>query len=385
MQRRDFIKALGAGLVVFSPPMLALGAEITHSKAATAKIVWVVLRGAMDGLHALVPVSDPDLNVHRPKLVGGIKSGLLPLNNDFALHPSLVNLHSWYLDKQLLPVVAVSSGYQQRSHFDGQDYLESGLPEINHDSGWLARAVEIRHKQALAIARSTPISLRDDNTNKAQVSTWYPSGLKSADEDLYQSLIKMYERDPLLSSRLADGLETGQMAGMNVNAEKRKGKFTDLTRSCAQLMSGDIDCAMLELGGWDTHNNQHARLARQLSELDNGLAILKQGLGKSWNNTVVVVATEFGRTVKENGTGGTDHGTGSMLLLAGGAVQGGRVMGQWPGLANEQLFEQRDLMPTSNSFSWIGKVLSEHWGFSDQELSRVFPDRPLIADKLLKS
>jgi uncharacterized protein (DUF1501 family) len=168
-------------------------------------------------------------------------------------------------------------------------------------------------------------------------------------------------------------------------SNSKKGRFSDLAKSCANLMVKDnsIDCAMLELGGWDTHNNQNARLARQLTLLDDGLAELKSGLGKQWQDTVVIVASEFGRTVKQNGTLGTDHGTGSALFLAGGAVNGGQVLGKWPGLKNEQLFEGRDLMPTSNTFSWIANVLEQHWSLTPNQLKDVLPNAKRLVDKVI--
>jgi uncharacterized protein (DUF1501 family) len=170
-------------------------------------------------------------------------------------------------------------------------------------------------------------------------------------------------------------------------SKKRQGKFIDLTKACANLLTNqneNIDCAMLEFGGWDTHSNQSNRLERNLNELDQGLGELKEGLGKEWQNTVIIIGTEFGRTVKENGTGGTDHGTGSALFLAGGAVQGGRVLGDWPGLETSQLFEQRDLMPTSNSYSWISNVLANHWQIPESALQHVFPNITPNSEVLIK-
>ena len=142
------------------------------------------------------------------------------------------------------------------------------------------------------------------------------------------------------------------------------------------------DSAMLELGGWDTHNNQANRLEKKLAELDKGLDALKAGLGEHWQNTLVIVATEFGRTAKENGTAGTDHGTGGAMLFAGGAINGGQVLGGWPGLKREQLFEERDLMPTSNSLSWIATALAQHWQFTDEELAYAFPSASVYKQKL---
>jgi uncharacterized protein (DUF1501 family) len=281
-------------------------------------------------------------------------------------------MHNWYQDKSMLPIVAVSSGYPRRSHFDGQDFLESGKGEIDQDSGWLARAIDVKNKKALAVSRSTPISLRSSD----QVNTWYPSKLKGSDDDIYSALGQLYQYDEALKENLEKGLEVkGLVETETSKNKKRSGKFIELTKACAKLMVGDegLDCAMLELGGWDTHNNQSNRLQQKLTELDKGLAALKAGFGNEWQNTVVIIGTEFGRTVKENGSGGSDHGTGSALFLAGGAINGGKIKGRWPGLNDDELFAQRDLMPTSNSFAWIGSVLSQHWQFSEKELAQVFP------------
>ena len=391
LSRRKFIKMAGAGLAVLSFPMspafaFEAGSKVKSNFKHKPKIVWVVLRGALDSLHTIVPTFDAQYAQLRPKLSASFKGPLLPLEKGFALHPSLINLHQWYQEKSLLPIVAVSSGYPRRSHFDGQDFLESGKDEIDHDSGWLARAIAVKDKSALAVARSTPISLRSPFANSEQVNTWYPSKFKSADEDIYAALNKLYQDDEALKEKLNSALAIKGLVDDN-GQHKQKGKFNDLAKSCAKLMTAEqgVDCAMLELGGWDTHNNQSARLARKLTELDSGLAELKAGLGDEWQNTVVIIGTEFGRTAKENGTGGTDHGTASALFLAGGAVNGGKVKGHWPGLKPDELFQQRDLMPTSNSFSWFASVLSQHWQLSEQELQQVFPHIKSYSEVLIKS
>ena len=383
LSRRKFIKMASASFAALSFPGLFAAEIKINSSVTKPKIVWVLLRGALDSLHTVIPAIDPQYKTLRPKLSISFKAPLLPLEKGFALHPSLANLHQWYQAKQLLPIVAVSSGYKQRSHFDGQDFLESGIGEIDHDTGWLARAIDVKNKRALAVARSTPISLRSSE----QVNTWYPSTLKNADDDIYQALAKLYQDDELLSTNLEKGLEVRGLVGQDkFSNKKRQGQFFELSKACAKLMAGQvIDCAMLELGGWDTHNNQANRLSQKLTELDNGLAQLKVGLADEWQNTVVIIGTEFGRTAKENGTGGTDHGTGSALFLAGGAVDGGRVLGEWPGLGETELLEQRDLMPTTNSFSWIATMLFQHWGFSNQELLQVFPHVKVYDQKLILS
>ena len=355
LQRRRLIKAFGASLVLFNTGTIAkVASEASKTSLTNKKIVWVVLRGAMDSINTLVPTFDRNLSSLRPTIHQKIKDELLMLDKGYGLHPSLKNFHQWYQNKQLLPIVAVGSGYDSRSHFDGQDYLESGLPSMDHDTGWLGRALnEIKtDTKALAVANSVPISMRSSD----KVSTWYPSRLKDADDNIYEALINLYQEDEMLLSRLQEGLNTQKMAGDTTT--KRKGKFIDLAKSCGKLMasSDGVDCAMLEVGGWDTHNNQAFRLARQLKELDSGIAALQAELGDYWQDTVVMIATEFGRTAKENGTGGTDHGTGSAMFIAGGAVQGGKVLGKWPGLNESQLFNGRDLMPTTNTFSWVGAV-----------------------------
>ena len=372
LTRRKFIKMTSVGLALLSFP--GMGATMVKAKATASnpKIVWVLLRGALDSLHTVIPTFEADYRALRPKLSGSFNTPLLPLEKGFELHPSLINLHQWYQAKQLLPIVAVSSGYDRRSHFDAQDFLESGVGEIDQDSGWLARAIDVKNKRALAVARSTPISLR----SSGQVNTWYPSNLKSADDDIIEALAKLYQNDELLSANLEKGIEIRGLVKPEMDKNsKRQGQFVELNKACAKLMVADknVDCAMLELGGWDTHNNQANRLEKKLSELDKGLAQLKAGLAEEWQNTVVIIGTEFGRTAKENGTGGTDHGTASALFVAGGAIAGGKIAGKWPGLSNAALFEQRDLMPTTNSFSWIANILVQHWQFSQQELLQVFP------------
>ncbi|WNC73054.1 DUF1501 domain-containing protein [Thalassotalea psychrophila] len=380
MKRRQFIKTLGASasLVLLQTPALA---AVNKLVSKPKKIVWVVLRGAMDSLHTIVPITDKNYHVLRPKLAPSIANDLLPLSTDFAFHPALKHMHGLYKSKQLLPIVAVGSGYPRRSHFDGQDYLESGLSSLDHDTGWLGRALNemTANTKALAVANSVPISMR----SSSKVSTWYPSRLKDADENIYEALMNLYQNDEMLSSRLQEGLNTQEMAGNT--STKKKGKFVDLAKSCGKLLANNdgVDCAMLEVGGWDTHNNQTVRLNRQLEGLDQGIAALQAELGEYWQDTVVIVATEFGRTAKENGTGGTDHGTGSAMFIAGGAVQGGKVLGDWPGLAKEQLFNNRDLMPTTSTFSWIGAVLQQHWQLDSKTIANVFPDNPAYTTQLI--
>lgn len=368
MNRRQFLQCSGASLMLWPLTSTAM----SPSKIKKKKLVFIMLRGALDALHTIVPTSDETLVKLRPKLSSGAKEALLRLNNDFALHPSLKTMHNWYQQNMLLPIVATGSGYGKRSHFDGQDYLESGLNQIDHDTGWLGRAVAVTQKMGLAVNQTTPIVFR----SAQDVKTWYPNNLKAADDDIFGDLIDLYQGDPALMSKLQDGLKTKALIADATDKKKNKDRFVELAKACGQLLAAEHgpDCAMLEMGGWDTHNNQAGRLKRKLSELDTGLAALQASLKQDWQDTVVIVASEFGRTVRENGTGGTDHGTGSCLFVAGGGLNGGHMLGDWPGLKPEQLFENRDLKPTSNTFSWIAALLSEHWQLSAGQLQAIFPN-----------
>ena len=379
MQRREFLKSAAAGWLVLSCP-LADAVTSVNSKIKNKKLVWVMLRGAMDSLHALLPYFDPDLEKHRASLIESIRETSFTLDRGFALHPAFSQLNQWYQQGQFLPVVAVASGHRQRSHFDAQDQMESGLDLTNHESGWLARAVNAMHGEGLAISQTVPIALRGlDNAN-----TWYPSQFAPVEDDLLNRLSSLYENDPQFEQWLEQAVNSRNTMGMNEKTSK-KVNFDELAKRCGELLnqSKNAQFAMLELGGWDTHNAQVNRLNRQFASLDSGLAQLKSALGESWQDTVVLVSTEFGRTVAVNGTGGTDHGTASALFMLGGAVKGKRVLGEWPGLANEQLYEARDLKPTSDIRSWMGAVLQQHCGLSVEQVKQVFPDVVAVTQTII--
>ena len=383
--RRNFVKGAAAGWVFLqSANAYSIASTIPNKKLSNKKLVWVFLRGALDSLHTIVPISDPHLPAYRSSLLEPIKEKLLPLNKDYALHPSLSFLHDLYKQKQMTPIVAVASGYRERSHFDAQDQMESGLNETDHESGWLARFASQIQGQGVAISRSVPIALR---SRSAKAETWFPSSFPEVEEDLLARLSSLYESDEALQQNIKALIAQKENPNMQME-EKKRTNFPYLAERCGELLSSNqnMQCAMLEMGGWDTHNNQQSRLSRQLTQLDDGLKKLKLSLGDAWDDTLVVVSTEFGRTVAVNGTQGTDHGTGSGMFLIGGALsdmsdktkglQGGNVHGIWPGLAKEQLFEQRDLMPTSDVRDWIGKAMSAHCGLSSTQIKSIFPDSP---------
>lgn len=375
MKRRQFISALGSSLVCWHTP------SVLASTAQRPKLVWIMLRGAMDSLHAVLPMNDPALLRHRKNFVNAVKDSVHPLERGFALHPSLSTFSQLYQQKELIAVVATSSGANTRSHFRAQDVLESGYSEADAQSGWLNRAVDMYQGQSLAVAHSVPISLRGKHTSQ----TWYPDKFVDSTEDLYDRLQSLYANDEQLLNSLNRGLDTQEKLGDMASA-KRHHQFANLALSCGKLMraSNGPDCSMLELDGWDTHQRQVGRLSRKFTELDQGLASLRKGLGEQWKNTAVIIATEFGRTVAENGTGGTDHGTASAMFLAGGAVRGGHVYGQWPGLDKNKLYQGRDLAPTSDSRQWISAVLKQHWQLSSRQLNTVFPSLPPMNLELIK-
>ncbi len=376
MQRRDLLKWGMAGVVFSQMPNLM---AVENSQPAK-KFIWIMLRGAMDSLHAVVPSFDKNLKTLRAPLVNAIANSLHPLGDGYGLHPALTHFNEWYKEGCFTPVVAVASPYRERSHFDAQDILESGQMPVNNDNGWLARAVNFYRGDAIAIARSVPISLRGNH----KALTWYPSNLPEAEGDLHERLMQLYEGDASLHQRLQEGINTRNMA-MDANNAARP-KFANLTESCGKLLAGNAHthAAMLELGGWDTHNALVPRLEQQFKELNAGLAALRTALGADWNNTVIAIATEFGRTVAVNGTGGTDHGTASALFLTGGAIKGGKVLGEWPGLSKEELYDGRDLRPTSDIRSWIGAVLAQHWGLTTQQLNSVFPNVTAAEKQLVR-
>lgn len=372
INRRDLIKWLGAGVVYSQLPVtgrLAFG-KTSEKQGDSPKLVWVVLRGAMDSLHGVIPAFDDDLLRRRRAIAEPAIDAMLPLDRGFGLNSELINLHNWYQQKQMLPVVAVASPYRQRSHFEGQDILESGLMPMNQDNGWLSRALEITGKTGLAVSHSLPVSLRGGQL----AGTWYPNTIPSAREDLYQRLFQLYKQDNLLHNRLEEALRVRKVVGNSMDGNSRK--FMALAQAAGTLLSHQEgpDVIMLEMGGWDTHDNLHARLARQFRELDSGMQAMKTSMGeKTWSNTVIIIATEFGRTVAINGTAGTDHGTASCLFMAGGGIKGGKVLGDWPGLAKRNLYEERDLRPTSDIRQWISAVLMQHWKLSEAQLAGIFP------------
>jgi uncharacterized protein (DUF1501 family) len=359
------------------------------SNGRDPRLVVVILRGALDGLATVAPVGDPDYaGLHGSiALTSDGPHAASMLDSFFALHPSMPEFARMYRDKQAAIIHAVSTPYRDRSHFDGQDVLESGFPGPGRvQSGWLNRALEIlprgeRVMSALAVGPTTPLVLR----GAAPTVGWAPVTLPQADDDTAMRLVELYRhRDAQLANALSQGLQLEKVAAGTQTDDMRPkpgvNNMRVVARGAAKLMVADDGprIAALAFDGWDTHANEGGpvgRLAFLLSGLDGTLAEFESGLGEHWRDTVVVVATEFGRTARINGTDGTDHGTGTIALLAGGAVKGGRVIADWPSLKAASLYQGRDLAPTTDLRAVIKGVLADHLGIGEAALaSTVFPD-----------
>jgi uncharacterized protein (DUF1501 family) len=353
------------------------------------RLIVVILRGALDGLATVAPIGDPDYAALHGSIAlspDGPHAATM-LDSFFALHPSMPVLTRMYRDGRAAVIHAVSTPYRDRSHFDGQDVLESGYPGPGRvQSGWLNRALEAlpkggRVSGGVAVGATTPLVLR----GAAPTVGWAPAALPQADDDTAARLIDLYNhRDPALATALSQGLKLEKAAlGEDMKPKQgtnNAGAMRLAARGAAKLMAADDGprIAALAFDGWDTHANEGGavgRLAQLLSGLDGALGELESGLGEHWRDTVVVVATEFGRTARINGTEGTDHGTGTIALLAGGAAKGGRVIADWPGLKASSLYEGRDLAPTTDLRAALKGVLRDHLGLSERVLAQsVFPD-----------
>ena len=350
------------------------------------RLIVVILRGALDGLATVAPIGDPDyVALHGSiALSADGPHAATMLDSFFALHPSMPEFARMYRENKAAVIHAVSTPYRDRSHFDGQDVLESGYAGPGRvQSGWLNRALEVLPKgervtRALAVGPTTPLVLR----GAAPTVGWAPVALPQADDDTAARLVDLYRhRDPALGVALSQGLQLEKVAlGDDMRPKPGVNNMRVVARGAAKVMAADDGprIAALAFDGWDTHANEGGpvgRLAQLLSGLDGALAEFESGLSGRWRDTVVVVATEFGRTVRINGTEGTDHGTGTIALLAGGAVEGGRVIANWPTLKPSSLYEGRDLAPTTDLRAVIKGVLSDHLGISESVLaSSVFPD-----------
>jgi len=359
------------------------------------RLVVIILRGALDGLSAVGPVGDPAYAALHGKIALSLSGEYpaLPLDSFFALNPAMPIFARLYREGHAAVVHATATSYRERSHFDGQDVLESGQvgPGLVQ-SGWLNRAIgalpageRVASKGGLAVGPSTPLIMR----GSAPVLGWAPQLLPAATEDLATRVLDLYaQRDPVLQAALVKGLETEKIAAREgMSGEAARSRFgVDTAAGMRLAAEGAVKLIAAEEGprvaalafdGWDTHANEGGatgRLAQLLGGLDGAFEAFEKGLGVRWKDTAILVITEFGRTARINGTTGTDHGTGTVAFLAGGAIKGGRVIADWPGLKDEELYERRDLKPTTDLRSVLKGVLNAQLGLSPTVLAeKVFP------------
>jgi uncharacterized protein (DUF1501 family) len=367
-----------------------------------------VRRGALDGLGAVAPVGDPDwtsLRGDRALRLDG-KPPALPLDGFFALNPAMPNFYRLYQAQQATIVHATATPYRERSHFDGQDVLESGLARPGAvDTGWLNRAlmglasdgqVDGRGSRVLGVGAVTPLVVR----GKAPVMSWVPQQLLPASDDTQARLLELYRHtDQKLAAALEARIRLAALGPAGAVSEpgpddalapqfgiaRVRAYFAEAAGTAARLLAKPDGPRVGAVGfvGWDTHINEGAasgQLANLLGALDGAFAAIETNMGDAWGETVVAVITEFGRTARINGTDGTDHGTGTVAFLAGGALRGGRVVADWPGLKTAQLYEERDLKPTTDLRAVLKGLLRDHLRVEESVLaSTVFPDSASVA------
>jgi uncharacterized protein (DUF1501 family) len=394
--RRELLLASGVLFAWAHLPKLA------RAEGRDPRLLVIVLRGALDGLAAVAPVGDPDwvkLRGDNALLLDG-KTPALPLDSFFALNPAMPNLHRLYQAGQATIVHAAATPYRDRSHFDGQDVLESGVGQVDAaDTGWLNRAlhalapegrVNLARQKAFAVGPVTPLVVR----GPAPVMSWVPQRLPPASGDTTTRLLDLYSHtDPELAQALESRIRLAAMArDGNADSMKEHGNippappaapirayFAEAAGTAAKYLARPDGprVGALAFNGWDTHINEgiaNGLLANLFGALDGAFHAIETGAGDAWADTVVAVVTEFGRTARINGTQGTDHGTGTVAVLIGGALKGGRVIADWPGLKASDLYENRDLKPTTDLRAVLKGLLKDHLRVDDRALAEaVFP------------
>jgi uncharacterized protein (DUF1501 family) len=370
--------------------------KLAYAEGRDPRFLTIILRGALDGLATVAPVGDPDwvaLRGDKALTLGG-QAPALKLDDFFALNPAMPNLHRMYQSNEAIIVHACATPYRERSHFDGQDLLESGLPKpAPSESGWLNRAlsglapggrVDPKGSKVFAVGPVTPLVVR----GPAPVLSWSPQRIVPASDDTVARLLNLYRHsDAKLAGVLEDNSKLAAIEQSGDMAQKPGGPgpaqvrayFAEAAGNAAKFLAQPDGprVGALALDGWDTHVNEGiaaGRLSQLLGSLDDALAAVKANMGAVWQDTVVALATEFGRTAHINGTDGTDHGTATVALLAGGALKGGRVFADWPGLKKADLYENRDLKPTTDLRAVLKGVLKDHLRADDRVLAEnVFP------------
>jgi len=365
--------------------------KIAFANAPTdQRCVVILLRGALDGMSAVVPYGDANLATLRPALVPpavGQSGGMFDLGGFYGLNPLLPGIYAMYQAGEALPIHAVAGPYRTRSHFEAQDLLQLGMADDSSiTSGWLNRVLAELPAQngavpaGLAVGIGTPLLLQ----GPVRIGSYATDHFATPSPDLYARIEALNAGDPITGPAIAGGLQA-QAFDNNIMSDdsllslgdlpKDAGGFPGLARQVGELMAAPSGprIAAFQLEGWDTHGNQMGGLKGPLTGLDAGLTALKSALGPAWGKTMVLVMTEFGRTAAMNGTKGTDHGTATVAFVLGGNVAGGKIRATWPGLAAAKLFENRDLAPTMDIRSVAKGALAAHLGLGNAALARVFP------------
>lgn len=373
--RREVLQLAGAGALAWGWPGFSVA-----STGKNSRLIVVILRGGMDGLQAVPAYGEPRFASLRGSLSTGAPGGegsSLKLDGTFALHPEMKHCAQLYGAGQFLVVHAVAPPYRERSHFEAQDCLENGTasPHLVRD-GWLNRAAQqVPDAGCLAIADALPLILR----GSVPAETWSPSPLADVSAGLAERLKPLYARDERLNESFHAALANGEST---MGIQRAQGKqLPNAMRDAARFMNtaNGPRLVVVQDGGWDTHYGQSGMLKRKLGGIDAALKAAQDALGPLWKETAVVFASEFGRTIRVNGSAGTDHGVGSVMLLAGGAVKGGRVLADWPGLEDKDMDEKRYLRATTDSRAVFKGVLRDHLGLPESALAkRVFPDSRAI-------
>jgi uncharacterized protein (DUF1501 family) len=359
--------ALGTLATAFMPRMAFAAA------ATTKRFVFIIQRGAADGMGIVGPIGDPGFVGARGDLAADVAHGI-KLDGMFALHPQMAKTASLYAQGQALFAHAIASPYRDRSHFDGQNVLETGgAGAFQVRDGWMNRLLGVVPREdarAIAVAATVPMALRGAH----EVSSYAPSSLPQASDDLMSRVAMMYQGDHQLHALWSEAMRTRALTSDLAHNNGADAAATGALAARLLAPANGARIAMVETGGWDTHTQQRQRLSAQLKGLDAMIGALQAGLGPLWADTLVLVATEFGRTVAVNGTGGTDHGQGSAAMLLGGGVAGGRVIADWPGLAKARLYEGRDLNPTASLDGFIGGAVAAHFATDPvQTMAALFP------------
>jgi len=392
--RRELLLASGTLFAWAHLPKLA------RAEGRDPRFLTIILRGALDGLATVAPVGDPDwltLRGDNALTLDG-KLPALKLDDFFAVNPAMPNLHRMFEAREAIIIHASATPYRERSHFDGQDLLESGLPKPGaSESGWLNRVlaeltpagrVDPKGSRLFAVGPVTPLVVR----GRAPVLSWSPQRVLLASEDTVRRLLALYrDCDARLAGVLEDNAKLAAAVERSGNGQKPgvpgpgpgpgqvRAYFSEAAGTAAKFLAQPDGprVGALALDGWDTHFNEgiaQGRLSQLLGALDEALIAIKSNMGPAWRETVVALATEFGRTARVNGTNGTDHGTATVAILVGGALKGGRVIADWPGLKPVNLYQDRDLKPTTDLRAVLKGVLRDHLRADEKALAQtVFP------------